>query len=407
MHGPRGNPVVTGIATMVVVLTVMLMVVISGIPGGPTLPLLGGHPILIKAQLTDADALAPKAGVQIAGVKIGEVRSVESQGDLALVTMAIEPQYNDLHTDARILLRPHGLFGPKFIEVSPGSASAPLLHDGDTIPGEQSVLPVDLDRVLHELQAPERLQLQTALIQLGEAAQGRGVDFNHLVGAANTLTAVIDSPVRALDKVSPNFSDFIIQNEAFNASFAQAPLDQLVANSNKTLAAFAANTDHIASLLDHADSVLTQLDLGLNGQSGNIRKFLEIAPSTIDKLDRFNDLLALFAANFSGKEAGVTDITKGIIAAIENPKSATSSFDCPGGGQSCPENQKSYYFKVESFGILPTLPVAPSTSPCRTLLGVLGLQQFCPVSAGFNGSAQLASASTGGGLLSMGDMLSP
>jgi phospholipid/cholesterol/gamma-HCH transport system substrate-binding protein len=400
---------------MVVVLVVMLTVVVSGIPGGPSLPLLGGHPELIKVQLKDADALAPKAGVQIAGVKIGEVRNVESQGGVALVTMAIDPQYGDIHTDAQIKLRPHGLFGPKFIEVSPGTAAAPLLHDGDTIPGEQTALPVDLDQVLHELQAPERVQLQTAIVQLGEAAAGRGVDFNHLVGAGSTLTKVLDAPIKTLNNVAPNLSDYIVQNEAFNASFSQAPLDQLVANNNKVLAAFAANTDHLASLLDHADSVLTTLDAALNGQSGNIRGFLEVAPSTIDKLNRFNDLLGLFAANFTGKEAGVPDITQGLIAAIENPRSATSSWDPCTVGPGCPDG-KSYYFKVESFSAPPS---QPSLTPvCDTLQitslpvigGTIGGVLQCPAAHGASKgptSAAGLAGYTGGGLISLGEMLSP
>jgi virulence factor Mce-like protein len=425
VHGPRFNPILTGIITMVTVVTVMLAVVVSGIPGGPSLPLIGGHPELIKVQLSDADALAPHAGVQIAGVKIGEVRNVDALGDKALVTMAIDPQYSDIHSDAQIKLRPHGLFGPKFIEVSPGTAAAPLLHDGDTIPGEQTALPVDLDQVLHELQAPERAQLQTALVNLGEAAAGRGVDFNQLVGSANTLTSVLNSPVKKLDSVSSNLSDYFVQNEAFNASFAQAPLDQLVANSNKTLAAFAANTDHLASLLDHADSVLTTLDAGLNGQSGNIRAILETAPGTIEKLNRFNDLLGLFAANFTGKEPGVPDITQGLIAAIENPRSATSSSDPCTIGPSCPDG-KSYYFKVESFNEQPAPPTLPGLSALCGLLPINSLPVVggtisgvlqCPASGGTSGGASKGGSgglplpalpvSTGGGLISLGDMLSP
>src|SRR5258706_1512478 len=163
MHKPRFNPLHIGIGVSVAMLLIITGIMLSGIPGGPTIGLPWNSTFTVKAQLSDADSLSPKAGVQIAGVKIGEVHTVDLQGGTAVVTMDIYPQYNDLHTDARVQLRPHGPFGPKYIELTPGTNAAPLLHDGDTIPGSQVVLPVDLDQILQELQANEQHQLTTAI----------------------------------------------------------------------------------------------------------------------------------------------------------------------------------------------------------------------------------------------------
>lgn len=354
---PRVNPVSVGITTILVMLGVIALVVVSGLPGGPQLPLLTGSHMTLKVRLANADALAPHASVQIAGVKIGEIQSVQSDGDTALVTMNLDKQYGDIHSDAKALLRPHGLFGPKYIELSPGTTNAPVLHDGDVIAATQTVQPVDLDQVLQELNAPEKENLRTAIVELGKAAEGRGQDVNQLVNAANTLTATLDAPVQRLGSVAPNLSDALVQDEAFNASFAQTPLDQLVANSNHTLEALAANSDHLESLLVHANSVLGDLDTALNGQSGSIRKLLEVAPPTIDKLDRFNDLLAVFGANLTGKEPGVSDATAGIIGAIENVRSAFGGSDPCQPGQTCSRDGREHYVRVETFGIAPN-PVA-------------------------------------------------
>ena len=326
-RGRSFNPVITGLITIVVVLAVFSAVIVSGIPGGPQIPLLQGGQTLIKVRLADADALAPHASVEIAGVKIGEVRNVDPDGDQALVTLALQPQYADVHSDAVAMLRPHGLFGPKYIELKPGSQSAPKLSSGDTLTVDSTVQPVDLDQILQELQAPERQNVKTALVELGKAAAGRGTDVNQLVGAANTLTSTLDQPVVSLNPEAPNLNDYLVQNEAFNAQFAQTPLDQLVANNNTTLAAFAANSQQLQDLLVHADTTLTNLDAALSNEGGNIHQLLDKAPATIDKLDRFNDLLSLFGANFTGKEPGVSDIRPGLVAAIENPRSAFSAWD--------------------------------------------------------------------------------
>jgi virulence factor Mce-like protein len=368
MHGPRVNPVISGLATIVVVVVVFTAVIVSGIPGGPQLPIIGSHDTLIKAMLPDADNLAPHASVEIAGVKIGEVRNVDGQGNQAVVTMDIQPGNTDIHSDATVQLRPHGLFGPKFVQINPGTASAPVLHDGDTIPGTNASLPVDLDQVLHTLQAPERAQLQTVVVELGKAAEGRGDDVNHMLAAARTLTQVLDSPVQSLDAVAPNLSNMLVQNEAFNASFAQAPLDQLIANNNRALAVLAANTDHIKSILDHANSTLINLDAALNGQVGNLRTAIETAPALIDQFDRFNDLASLFGANFTGKDpTSPGDITQGIIGAIENVRSAFSSYTpCnPSTTPGCPADGQAHYVRVQTFNVTPNL-AAPSQL-CTTL----------------------------------------
>lgn len=359
MNRQRVNPLYSGIGTIVVVLALMLAVVISGLPGGPPIPGFP-HGTAYKVLVADTDGLQPRAAVQIAGVKVGEVRTVELQGDQALVTMDIQQQYADIHTDAVVLLRPHGLFGPKFIDLSPGNASAPVQPVDQPLTVAHAVQPVDLDQVLHELQKPEQDQLKTVLVELGKAAEGRGDDVNHLLAAAHSLTQVLDSPVQGLDSVAPNLSDFLVQNEAFNASFAQAPLDQWVANSNVALGAFAENSDHLASILVHANNTLNNLEAAIHGRSQNLRTTIEQLPATIDKLDRLQDLLGLFAANFTGKEPGTKDVTQGIIGAIENIRlSFIGSDPCTPGQGTCPADGQSHYVRQQAFNVTPNNPLTP------------------------------------------------
>lgn len=379
MHGPRVNPVISGAATIVVSLVLVTAVLISGIPGGPQLPILGAGGTVLEAQLADADNLAPHAAVEIAGVKIGEVRSVTGSGNQAIVTMDIDPGDADIHRDATVALRPHGLFGPKYIELTPGTAAQPVLAEGDVITGTSSSLPVDLDQVLQELQAPERADLQTTIVELGKAAEGRGDDINHMLAAARSLTQLLDSPVQTLDKVAPNVGDTIVKTEAFNASFAQVPLDQVVANTDATLAVLAQNSDHLKSILDHANSTLTNLDGALTGETANLRTTIEKLPSFIDAFNRFNDLLGLFGANFTGKEPGYTNITGGIIGAIENVRSAFSSYTpCTPNVDGCPADGQAHYARIQVFGLtpnnpLPPLPCLPTPSVTLPVLGTVTL----------------------------------
>ena len=54
------------------------------------------------------------------------------------------------------------LEGNFFVDLSPGSPSAPVIDDGDTIPINQTSAPVQLDQILTSLQAPTRKDLQDA-----------------------------------------------------------------------------------------------------------------------------------------------------------------------------------------------------------------------------------------------------
>lgn len=361
---PRVRPFWSGLVAAVVLVVAMVAVVIGGIPGGPGISLPWNHTMVLKVQLANADGLSPHASVDVAGVKVGEVHDVASQGDIAVATLNIDPQYGDIHSDAQVLLRPHGLFGPKYIEITPGTNSGQALASGDTINVRNSVQPVDLDQVLQALQAPEAQNLRTAIVEFGKASAGQGDDVNHLLSAANTVTQTLQTPLLTLDNVSTNFNDFIIKNESFNASFAQTPLDQLVSASNTTLAAFAANSVQLGSLLDHADSTLTTLDSALSGQGTNIKQTIELLGKpggTIDKLNTFNGLIGLFAGNLTGKEAApgqkASDVTQGIIDAIENIKSAFSSYDCSitvASPAACPEQDKEYYLRVQVFNLAGT-----------------------------------------------------
>jgi virulence factor Mce-like protein len=331
MHRQRVNPFASGLVAAVVLFVVMTLVVITGIPAGPQIPLPWSQKMTFKVQLADADALAPHASVEVAGVKVGEVQSVAAQGGLAVATLQVQHEFSDIRKDATVYLRAHGLFGPKYIAIIPGTAASPALHDGDTILASQTVQPVDLNAILQDLQTPEQQSLRTFFVQFGEAAAGRGQDVNHLLQAANSLTQVLDAPVKAVGSVAPQLSDMLINNEAFNAYFAQTPLDQLVANSEQTWQAFAANAGHIESLLVHANSALNSLDTALNGQSGNLATVIHQLGQpngTIDKLNKFTYLISLFGANFTGKEVALgTDpadlnVVNDIIGAVTNVASA-------------------------------------------------------------------------------------
>ena len=390
----RADPVWVGGMTAIVLIVVLVAVLVSGIPGGPQIPLPWGQQNTLHVQLADSRALLPHASVEIAGVKVGEVEAVDAQGSLAVATLKINPQYFTVHRDATVYLRPHGLFGPKYIDIVPGSASSPMLRDGDTVSVAQAVEPVDLDAILQDLQAPEQQNLRTTIVELGQAAAGQGDEVNHLLAAADSLTKVLDAPLKNLDTVAPQLNDMLLNNDAFNASLAQTPLDQLVANSENTFRAFADNAAHLDSLLVHANSTLNALQTALSGNSNNLGNALAMlgaqrpvaqsfavagqpsppSLSVVQQLQDFSYLIGLFGDNLTGKDPAYhsADVRNGINGAINNVSSALSGFDTscslavPGSAppNHCPTAtqlaNQDHYLQVEVFNLLQGLPIPQS-----------------------------------------------
>jgi phospholipid/cholesterol/gamma-HCH transport system substrate-binding protein len=131
----------------------------------------------LRGTFASANNLQPKSPVRIAGVNVGAVKEVKSLGDGkgALVTMEIEKMGLPIHEDAEMKIRPRiFLEGNFFVDVQPGSPSAPVVKSGDTIPVNQTSTPVQLGDLLTALQSDTRQDLKTLIYEYAQKGLGNG-----------------------------------------------------------------------------------------------------------------------------------------------------------------------------------------------------------------------------------------
>ena len=89
---------------------------------------------------------------------------------MAKVTFTVSDAGQPIHSDATVQVRPRlFLEGNFFLDLSPGSPSAPELPERLHAQGHPDSVAVQLDQVLTALQAPERKNLQQLLTGLGTA----------------------------------------------------------------------------------------------------------------------------------------------------------------------------------------------------------------------------------------------
>jgi virulence factor Mce-like protein len=143
----------------------------------------------VKISVAEATQLATQADVRIAGVPVGKVVTLKRDGDRTLATIQIKPKYAPLPSDVRVILRQKTLLGETYVEMTPGSRTAPKLAENATLPAKQSQNTVELDEVLQSLDAPSRKHLQTWVNGWAASMRGRAENINDVVG---TLPAAVD-----------------------------------------------------------------------------------------------------------------------------------------------------------------------------------------------------------------------
>ena len=158
------NPVTVGVLVLLAVLVVSYLGFTKHIPFT--------HGFEFKAVFPSSNSIRLNSPVRIAGVNVGTVKKIEGQEGTnnAVVTMEMKDSGLPIHKDAELKIRPRiFLEGNFFVDLKPGTPSAPTLSDDDTVAITQTATPVQLDEVLTTLQQPTREALQTALANFGGA----------------------------------------------------------------------------------------------------------------------------------------------------------------------------------------------------------------------------------------------
>ncbi len=209
------------------------------------------NPYEVHAIFSNANGLRPASLVRIAGVNVGKVESVSPVSNCkgggpcsaADVTFTVDNNGLPLHKDATFAIRPRiFLEGNFFIDVHPGSPSAPVAPDKYTFPIQQGIEPVQLDQVLTSLQTNTRHNLQILLEQYGTAVKQGGPSFNKSVQfwlPAYEYSSIVNHD--ALGIQPHDLSNWIAQGGTVNAALDSHPtdLENLVSDFNTTAGALA------------------------------------------------------------------------------------------------------------------------------------------------------------------------
>ncbi|HEY8740030.1 MAG TPA: MlaD family protein [Candidatus Dormibacteraeota bacterium] len=281
-RGPSVNPAIVGMIASAAMFGLLLFAF--------TNVTLFQSKIQINAEVSSADTLSPSADVEVAGVKVGTVKTVGkgSQGG-SLVTMEVNTQKASLYRDATLQIRPHGVFGPKFVQLVPGTESAGAFPAGGTIDRGNTSVSVDFEQVLNQLDDNTRQSLQTFFYEFGTWQEDRGQDQGAVIDNLNVVTAQLTPPLQVVGNRQDQLGRFFDSNAIVQQTYADSPLDQIIHENNDVLTALDQHRDGLVGLIVHGNNVLNDIDQITAGNNvNNLRALLPKLPPLLDSLSRFS-----------------------------------------------------------------------------------------------------------------------
>jgi phospholipid/cholesterol/gamma-HCH transport system substrate-binding protein len=159
--------------------------------------------VTIKADRAGLQ-LAKFGDVRIHGALVGQVRSVDEDGDQASIEVALQPDEAERIPDnVSVQILPTTLFGQKFISfVTPDDPSSTPLADGDVIPADRVETNVELSRILANLfpllRSVQPADLNMTLNALATALGGRGEQLGDTMDQLDTYLGEIDDHLPTL-----------------------------------------------------------------------------------------------------------------------------------------------------------------------------------------------------------------
>lgn len=186
----RKNYLISGIFISILLLIVMVTIFMLNKEN----PLFSSK-INIKTQVKSAQNLKDGAAVQLKGIKVGSIQSIEFKNlDTLEITLGVTEKYRTwIKKDSEITFKTQGVLGDKFLEISGGTESSPSIDEGDTLVTDE------------------------------------GSQFDQIITKSDDLLQVAGSVLGKVDKIMGKIEDNRVEKILLN-------LESLTANTNKVMA---------------------------------------------------------------------------------------------------------------------------------------------------------------------------
>ncbi len=251
------------------------------------------------AQFVDTAQLNRGDKVRIAGVEVGQVRSVDIQGDKVIIGYTLGG--HRIGTESRAAIRTDTLLGRRDLEIQPRGTQT--LRANEVLPAGQTTTPY---------------QIYDAFSDVTKAASGWDVD---------TVRRSLDVLSATIVQTYPHLSDALRGVQRFSDSIGQRDdqIKALLAKGNKIAAVLGGRGDQINELLVDAQTLLAAVNergraidrflQHLSAVSQQVAGFIKDNPNLTDVLKQLNTITSLLARHKSDLSETVVRLARYVTGA--------------------------------------------------------------------------------------------
>ncbi len=252
------------------------------------LPFFGGSRSY-AAYFSEAGGLQSGAAVQVAGYRVGEVSSIDLEGDRVVITFDVDKDIR-LGGQTEANIRTKSLLGAKVLEITPRGGG----HLSAAIPLDRTTAPYELPDALGDLTTTiDGLDTETVSGSLATLAET-------FKDTPPQLRAAVDGGGRFSETLSTR--DAALRNLLANANTATTVLSEragdiaaLVADSNALLAELRTQTDALA-----------QISTNLSALAQQMRGFIDDNRTQLKPtLDKLNVVLSIVDKHKAGLQQAI------------------------------------------------------------------------------------------------------
>ena len=204
----------------------------------------------LTAEFNDAVQLGVESDVRISGVSVGTVVNVslDHRTGLTRAVMQLDSKYAPRPADTKAILRAKSLLGETYVELTPGTRTAPNLPDGGSIPRTQISPSVQLDKILSTFDPKTRRAYSTWQQQDAIALTNRGQAFNAAFAELYPFATNVDSVLAVLNRDDAATRALLRNGGQVFSALSRSPseLQGFIRNSNALFAATAAQDKALA-----------------------------------------------------------------------------------------------------------------------------------------------------------------
>ncbi|HEX6548154.1 MAG TPA: MlaD family protein [Candidatus Dormibacteraeota bacterium] len=247
----------------------------------------------VKAEFESGAQLVKDDDVTIAGLRVGKVDWIApGASGGAEVGMLIHSQYAPLYKDAHAVVKSKNLLGETYVELGRGTGAAGPIPNGGAINRDNTLTPVEIDKILQVLDQDTRDRLVLLINNLGEATAGNGANMNASSGdlkvlaqALSRIAAAVTSQASDLDVLISSLRKIMETLAAWHAEFRA-----MITDWDRLMKALAEREQALQGTFQEQSRVMAIFEQALAGNGAtSLHGTIAQLPSTLNSTNHYLD----------------------------------------------------------------------------------------------------------------------